>query len=88
MKVNGISGHFWVILTTITIVITAVFQPEFLLLTIECSVVSGGTITPGNHATFKPTFKYAYPNIWIVDFFKKLGKFQAVSGLNVFYEGR
>ena len=68
--------HFWVVLTTVTIAITVVSRIEFLLFEVECLIVFGETIIPGNHEIFKPAFKHAYQNIWRVDSLKNLGNFK------------
>ena len=66
-----------IVLTTVTIVITIVSRPEFLLFKVECLVGFGKAITPRNHEIFKPASKSGYPNIWRVGFLKKIGKFRA-----------
>ena len=45
-------GNFGIVLTTITIVITIVSHPEFLLFKVCCHIAFGEAITSGNHDIF------------------------------------
>ena len=56
--------RFKIVLTTITIVVTIVSGPEFLLFGVWCLVAFGEAITYGNHEIFKLASKFAYLNIW------------------------
>ena len=79
-----------IILTTISIVITFVSHPEYLLFKAWRLIGFGKAITPRKHKIFKPASKSGYQNIWrSMDIFKKnSGNFQQFFVLVAFYEGK
>ena len=52
----------------------------------RCCLIENA-ISPPNCEVFKPASKSVYPNMWCVDIFKNLGKFQQFFVLVAFYEG-
>ena len=67
---NADCWRFWVVLTTIIIVIIIICQPEFLLFKVQFLICFGEAITLFNDGIFKSVSKHANPSIWRVDSLK------------------
>ena len=65
-----------IVFTAITIVITIVFRPEFLLFKVECLIGFGKAIIPGNHEIFKPVQSWIHTCL-ASRLLKNVGKFEA-----------